>query len=468
MVSNVYNIESLAAVGGATVVIADDGLGTDWLVMTASHTSTSEINLSYSTGAGGVPLQASGFYLDFNPAPFTIGNRLVVTGVIENAKGSSGSDSIVGNIYANTLFGDPTRGGPGNADTLFGGDGNDLIYGGAGADQINGAGDADRLFGDGGSDTISGGLGNDTIDGGAGADSLSGGADGGDWLSYLGSDAAVQVLLTFGTTTTLTGGHAQGDTVTGFANVRGSAFGDLIEDTVKTPVGFVNNQYNANIFEGQGGNDTLRLGGFDDRGYGGTGVDRLEGEGGDDLLDGGDGGDSLFGDDGNDAIYGGQGFDYMSGAVGADRMYGGSERDRIYGGDGNDTILGGSGNDLIFANAGNDNVYGGDGDDDISGQEGADRLWGGAGADTFFFFTLTEGGDRILDFTAEDSVEFQLPFGTPAISWDGIGTLDANGARLVDTGADVQLLINLDSDATIEFRITFMGAAQVLQSQISF
>ena len=68
--------------------------------------------------------------------------------VIENAKGGTGSDTIIGNGVANHLYGyagDDTLSGGGSNDVLEGGDGNDtflevsgsdLIYGGAGTDVL--------------------------------------------------------------------------------------------------------------------------------------------------------------------------------------------------------------------------------------------------------------------------------------------------------------------------------------------
>ena len=59
--------------------------------------------------------------------------------IIENAKGGSGSDLIVGNAVANNLSGgsgnDTIDGASGN-DTLTGGSGNDLLLGGAGSDNV--------------------------------------------------------------------------------------------------------------------------------------------------------------------------------------------------------------------------------------------------------------------------------------------------------------------------------------------
>jgi serralysin len=138
-----------------------------------------------------------------------IANALLYNGdarsLIENAKGGSGNDVIIGNSAANTLWGgagndelrggpgpDELRGGPGH-DTLFGGAGNDILFGGAGNDRLLGGhgndrllgGDGDdrlfghagndRLFGHGGDDRLFGGPGDDRLFGGAGNDHLYGG-----------------------------------------------------------------------------------------------------------------------------------------------------------------------------------------------------------------------------------------------------------------------------------------------------
>lgn len=57
--------------------------------------------------------------------------------LIENAKGTSGADTIYGNQVANVLSGNA------GADTLFGGGGNDQLIGGAGADILWGEAGAD-------------------------------------------------------------------------------------------------------------------------------------------------------------------------------------------------------------------------------------------------------------------------------------------------------------------------------------
>ena len=119
-----------------------------------------------------------------------------------------------------------------------------MVLGGGGADSIGSSTDSDGQYisGLGGDDILIGGIGNDTLAGGAGADSLHGGA-GSDTASYAGSDAGVTVNLESGAAS---GGHAQGDTLSGMENIIGSAF----DDTLTGDGG-------ANRLAGGAGNDTL-------------------------------------------------------------------------------------------------------------------------------------------------------------------------------------------------------------------
>ena len=109
---------------------------------------------------------------------------------IENARGGSGNDVIIGNLLGNTLFGgngdDNIQAGAGN-DRIYGGAGNDgmnpgSLEGGAGNDTIFGGSGNDFLSGDDiahpeviGTDKLDGGSGNDQLTGGPGADLLTGG-----------------------------------------------------------------------------------------------------------------------------------------------------------------------------------------------------------------------------------------------------------------------------------------------------
>lgn len=76
---------------------------------------------------------------------------------IENAKGGSGDDTLIGSKFKNTLWGnagaDSLNGGKGK-DILKGGNGKDKLKGGAGEDILQGENGNDLIFGNGGADTI--------------------------------------------------------------------------------------------------------------------------------------------------------------------------------------------------------------------------------------------------------------------------------------------------------------------------
>ena len=303
MASNTYIVD-LRANPNQTITVVDDGTGQDWITIQGTYTAATSITLGWTT-AGGLPTSAEGEY--FANGTNAMG-RLIVTGEIENARGSNGRDSIQGNALDNTLYGDHAPTGAGDDDTIWAGDGNDTLHCGAGDDEALGDGGADLIYGEAGGDHISGGAGIDTIIGGTGADILSGGADGRDVVSYNGSTAAVRVNVTYGTTTTGMGGDAQGDKISGFNDVWGSAQADILTDTVKGQIAF---GYNANVFDGKAGNDRLTMGGGDDTALGGSGLDTLAGEQGDDSLSGGAQADRLTG---------GLGADILQGDAGADRF----------------------------------------------------------------------------------------------------------------------------------------------------
>ncbi|AWW75330.1 hypothetical protein CD351_12915 [Erythrobacter sp. KY5] len=203
--------------------------------------------------------------------------------------GGSGNDRLEGEAGSDTLYG-----GIGD-DTLDGGDGNDLLYGEAGNDGARASGTdplrgftAAGLIGGAGNDLLDGGDGDDYLDGGSGADELIGGA-GFDGVTYAASHAAVNVNLANGTGS---GGHAQGDTLSGIELVEGSSFNDTLTGSA-----------GADVLSGGAGNDTIYGGAGDDHLLGGAGNDMLDAQSGDDYLDGGAGDDILVGGTGNDTYY---------------------------------------------------------------------------------------------------------------------------------------------------------------------
>jgi len=157
--------------------------------------------------------------------------------------GGNGKDRIWSSIGNDTLFG-----GSGD-DEIFGSDGNDFISGGAGDDILVGGKGNDVIEGGDGSDLILGEEGDDIIEGGSDGDVLDGG-EGNDTISYASSTAGVTVNIA---DNTASGGDAEGDTISNFENITGSAFVDSLTG-----------DENDNIIEGGAGDDILTGGGGSD------------------------------------------------------------------------------------------------------------------------------------------------------------------------------------------------------------
>lgn len=423
MTNNIYRIDLLAS-GGSFVNVTDDGTGTDWLDMQGSYTDTTFINLSYSHNFPSS--DASGQYYSGGHT-----NTLVVQGLIENVRGCDTSDYVIGNELANVLYGDQGRTGVGGNDTLNGADGNDKLYGGAANDQLSGGADNDLLYGDSGADTLDGDAGADTVEGGAGADKLSGGATAGDTVAYVASGAGVTINLTHGLTTIGVGGDAEGDQITGFLNILGSALNDVLIDTVKTTIAF---GYNANSFAGGLGDDRFEMGGGNDTAFGGFGNDTLLGE-----L----GSDKLYADVGNDQLYGGLGYDKLFGGAGQDSLFGAAGKDSLTGGAGADSITGGDAADVfIYASA-------------------ADSTTGLAGRDTIADFQHAQG-DKI-DLHLLDA-QTATPANNDAFTFIATSAFTLNVAgqvhyRAVSGGIVVEGDTN--GDTTADFAIFLKGITSV-------
>jgi VCBS repeat-containing protein len=446
---------------------------------------------------------------------------------IENLTGSAHADTLRGDDGSNRLDGgmgdDSLEGGLGN-DTLVGGGGIDTVsyaYAGAGtpvtaslADfsggtTADGGGDFDSyqlirnlvggqgndiLAGDGNPNVIDGGTGDDELQGGGGADTLNGGA-GTNTLTYALSGAAVTV--TINAVTGNTGGDAEGDVLSGFRVLRGSANGDNLTGDVADNGLFGN--AGDDILAGLAGNDTLDGGsGVDTVSYaaattaltltlifnttvttsnGGLdyGTDVLTGF---ENIIGGAGNDILIGEDsspfwvGTNKLVGGVGDDTLEGGGGADTLIGGvDESDPGSAGDtvtyahspsGVTVTLNAAGNvggdaqgDQLFGfrnligsafadqltGDGNDNrIEGGAGDDILAGLGGNDALFGDAGIDTL---TFAAAGGAVVATLAVDA-------GTPgAATGEGADIIDYSIEYLVGGGHNDALTGN-DKDNRID------------------
>ena len=227
-------------------------------------------------------------------------------------------------------------------------------------DALTGDLAANLIQGLAGDDTIDGGAGDDTLRGGAGADALTGGT-GRDWADYT-DGFGVAVALSSGVGA---GSTAEGDTLTGIENLRGSAGSDFL------------------VGDGAANHIAPGLSAF-------GGLDSVVGGGGEDTLD----------------------VDYSDGDFGRG-VTGGIATGRLerLTSDGS-TVLDG----VVFAEMEHLFLRGTIRDDDVTGGAGADRLFLGGGDDTV---DAGSGADRVLAQEGDDVVAYRSALATPLFELDG-------------------------------------------------
>lgn len=297
--------------------------------------------------------------------------------------------TIVGNgeaFYYNTSQGiayatvDLPDVGTNGDDTLNGTDGDNVIDGRAGNDLI---------FGLAGDDWLIGGTGNDSLDGGAGFD----------FASYETAPTGVTVSLDV-TGTQATGG-AGTDTLVSIEGLSGSSFNDRLTGNAAANVlaGYDGDDVIYGLggdddLLGERGNDSLYGGADIDYLFGGDGNDLLDGGTGADVMEGGNGNDIYLLDDRADVITetatGGNdtmrvtGFDAtIFGSVEVLEVTSGA-----FNATGNfvaNTLIGSAENNVLSGLGGNDNLRGGGGNDILNGGAGNDVLDGGTGLDTALY-----------------------------------------------------------------------------------
>lgn len=208
----------------------------------------------------------------YNLGSVTAGDTITIDLAHGHSGANGNNEESYGRFDDVTIIGDVITGGGGGApsntldagtvNTLYGEDGDDNMYGAAGNDIMYGGNDNDYLFGGYGDDTLNGGAGTDILDGSFGTDTL----------DYSGSNAAVTVNIA---SNTVSGGHATGDTISNFENIRGSDHNDNLTG-----------DGNSNVIEGGDGADIINAAGGDDIVYGGDGADTINGGAGADTLHG--------------------------------------------------------------------------------------------------------------------------------------------------------------------------------------
>jgi Ca2+-binding RTX toxin-like protein len=395
--------------GGSGADSLFGGTGSDWASWQNSSAAVTVDLSDAATESGGDALGDSLAGIE----------HLIGSSLTDILTGSANDNSIRGSDGDDTIIG----GSGGGADAIFGEVGNDLLIdvGGTGGDAYDGgkASDAisyagetvgvvvnllsgvgsvgaatgdsyiniENIIGSGGSDTLIGnatnntivaGSGDDTVQGGSGADSLDGGAGTLDWVDYIGSEAGVQVTLGLAGAQASTG-HAAGDVLTAFENLRGSTQDDTLASALSS-IGT-----GTNIIDGDQGDDSLIANSGIETFIGGGGSDVVDYRGSDDLvivnlLSGQ--GQSGFAEDDFYTTLNGNG-------SGLENVLGSAFNDTIIGVAGFNTFIGFTGNDVMFGASSRDFLRGDDGDDTLNGGSGGDSIVGGTGTSDFADYTGT-------------------------------------------------------------------------------
>lgn len=256
-----------------------------------------------------------------------------------------------------------------------------------GSTQVFNSQAEDTLVGGLGDDSLSGDFGNDSLLGDEGDDTLLGGS-GDDTLDGGADDDSLE------------GGSGDDQFIMGAGN--DTAIGGDDQDTFALQDGF-----GTDVIDGsEGGTDLDTLdassltnpinvvfdgdesGSFNDvvlPGNSGTfsNIEAVTGSTGNDTIDATLSGlaQTLSGGDGADSVLGGGGDDSVEGGTGNDTLGGGGGADTINAGTGDDSVDGGSGADSIEGGIGQDTLVGGAGNDTLNGGDGPDDLQGGDDAD---------------------------------------------------------------------------------------
>ncbi|TWG26268.1 calcium-binding protein [Actinoplanes teichomyceticus] len=215
---------------------------------------------------------------------------------------------------------------------------------------------------------------------------------------------------------------------------------DVLDNRTDVPMTAYGEDGNDRIYGGSRG-DSIDGGHGADRLYGRAGNDRIDGSFENDLIHGGVGHDTIFGDWGDDTLYGGAGNDRFHADRGNDRISGEDGADWADGASGNDVYSGGNGDDGVLGGTGNDVLSGDAGNDWLDGQQGADRLSGGAGNDDLSGDDARLGAvaaDVLLGGAGFDKVAYDTYRKPVTVDLDGATGDDGQAGERDTVGADVE------------------------------
>ncbi|MBC6438279.1 MAG: hypothetical protein GDA52_09145 [Rhodobacteraceae bacterium] len=422
--------------------------------------------------------------------------------------------------------------GSSHNDTLGGDDRNNTFRGGAGADILDGRGGRDwadytgsdaavtvnlgatkdsdgfvaasgghatgdklknmeHLIGSEHGDVLTGDGGNNTLRGAAGADTLDGG-NGRDRLDYRDSDAGVTVNLA---TDTASGGHAQGDVISNFENIRGSDHDDVLTGNGSKNVFVVG--AGDDTIDGGGGNKNVVNYRLSDAavwvdlattrkvsaGVYETNTDRVDADGFI-TVRGPGGGDKLKNINGiigsafDDVLKGNRGSgaeanDYFRGGAGADKIYGRGGRDRVDYRDSKEGVTvslvdgtvnsGGTAEGDILYSIENirgsrhaDTLVGNGKNNYIRGEGGVDTLTGGGDGSDYDYFVFKEDwadGTVITDYTVlyDSIISHGLNLDDVTIAAHDRDGDDVDESTTLTLNGNVLLLQGVDYDAFISY-----------------
>ena len=403
---------------------------------------------------------------------------------IEEARGSSQGDTLLGSSVANRLRGhdgNDTLEGRGGDDRLDGGSGNDILRGGEGDDELEGGTGDDQIFTGNSNyfngDVVISGSGIDTIDFETGQgyytlyyanltgpvtfdmanSSINKGGDGTDTLVNLNAinseDGGLGVIGTSGNDTYIGQTNANSwtqvrlgagaDTITGGAGQERLDYRDA-EVGVNVNIGT-----GITSEDGFGTSDTF------------SGIEEIRGSDHADTLTGGAGDDRFIGRDGNDTIDGAGGIDtvrYDRGSNGSVDVDLENEIGTVTGTwNGNsfshnlsniENIRGSNSADIIRGDDQDNTFLGKSGDDILMGRAGSDDLQGDGGADTFDFTGQNVGTDvdAVLDYNFDDGDILNI---SDLITFtDGTGDLVGEFVRATVSGSDLSLEVSSDNGAS--------------------